>query len=238
MKSFHQIVNPPKKKRKRKTTKKRKTTTKKNCKKISKEYGYKKLWLGDYDRDGVPNIDDTYPFDSKRKKRVNKEISLSKAFRNVQKVRKNYQKDLPAITRKNKAIGGRVKDTYSIINKQMTRNLRHVQDLGGIRVYAKTRKEVKLKARRIRDKYAKKGHLLEYEDKYKQSLKDQRAGKINPYMAIHLTVLKNGRPWEIQVKTPQMSRLADIMHTAYKQGNKKKLLELQKEANRLYRLGY
>ena len=50
------------------------------------------LWVGDYDGDGTANIDDSRPFNSKKGKRVNKEISLRKAYLNLEERRRKYKK--------------------------------------------------------------------------------------------------------------------------------------------------
>ena len=195
------------------------------------------LWLGDYDKDGIKNIDDSFPFNSEIKHRVNPEISLSNAWKKLNKRRKIYKKDIKALDNKIKSKKFRVKTMYSTINKQMTRNIGAVQDMGALTILEKDRKEVYKKAKLIKkmfgicSKNKKDNCIVEMDDKYKSALKS----KI-PYMAHHINMLFRKKPFEIQVKTKPQEKIQIKMHRAYKQG--KSINTFYKQAKALYDKGY
>ena len=62
--------------------------------------------------------------------------------------------------------------------------------------------------------------------------------KDNPYRAIHLTIMKYDRPYEIQLLTKPMEDIAIEGHEAYKNKDDKKLKELRKKSDEAYKQGY
>ena len=118
--------------------------------KIPSNTSYKELWTGDFDKDGIPNIDDVKPFDKKVKERVNPEVSVSKAYGELERTRESYGPDLEKLKVKLKTCKGRVKDQYSAIGKQLGRNIVTLEDLGGLRIEKDKRKEVYKEVNRIK----------------------------------------------------------------------------------------
>ena len=55
---------------------------------------------GDYDKDGTKNIDDTRPFNKKKSKRVNPEVSLSTTIKYIEKKRRAAKKVAKPIAKK------------------------------------------------------------------------------------------------------------------------------------------
>lgn len=208
---------------------------------IPKSTTYRDLWTGDFDGDRVPNIDDEYPFDDKKKKKVNKEVSVSKSYKNVERTRKQYKKDIKKLAKKVKATSFRVKDQYSAISKQLGRNLVTAEDIGGLRILTKDRKTVYKKLDYVKkvipkcSKSKKDNCIKEIDDKYKENKKKNFQ---NPYMGVHVNVKYNKRPYEIQIKSAVLQPLQDKTHPCYKRNNKVCLRRLRKESIKLYKKGY
>ncbi len=195
------------------------------------KHTYKSIWEGDWDADKVPNIDDKYPFDKSRTEPVNKDISLSEAWGSLQLRRAIYNKNIKKIAG---AIGSkkyRVKQHYSAINKQMTRYIDNIEDMGGLTVYANTRLELELAVMKLKRMF--KGKIQDYDNKYQVALDKKRA-----YMAHHFTIIDQGLPYEIQVKTKKMAALHTKMHADYKKYGPAYVKKYTEEAFRLYSLGY
>jgi len=208
---------------------------------IPKSTTYRDLWTGDFDKDRVANIDDEYPFDDSKKKRVNKEVSLSKSYKNLERTRKKYDKDIKKLARKVKATSFRVKDQYSTIGKQIGRNLETAEDMGGLRILTKDRKTVYKKLDYIKkvipkcSKSKKNNCIKEIDDKYKVNKRNKFK---NPYMAVHVNVKYNKKPYEIQIKSAVLQPIQDATHPCYKRNNLKCLRELRKKSIKLYKKGY
>ena len=198
---------------------------------------YLSIWTGDYDRDGIKNIDDKYPFDSSRKGSVEPEISLSKAWKGLSKQRKIYKKDIKKLAKKIGSKKYRVKNMYSTINKQMGRNIGFVQDMGALTIFGRDRKDVYNNIKKIKRKFGmcstrkKDNCITEIDDKYKTALENK-----HPYMAHHINLKFKGKPFEIQVKTKPQEKIQIEMHKAYKQG--KNIRKYYKQAKELYNKGY
>ncbi len=211
----------------------------KSRKLTKKDRTYTAIWLGDYDKDGVPNIDDKYPFNKRKAEFVNPEIRLSKAWKGLLKRRNEYRKDIKTLAKEVGTKTYRTKEMYSIINKQMGRNIIAVQDMGGMIVYCDKRPCIKTKLKQLNKKFPKcslkrkDNCMLESEDKYKVAFKDK-----TPYMAHHLIVRYKKKPFEIQIKTKKMSELHEQMHTPYKLGDTKAINKLVKKSRELYKQGY
>ena len=200
-----------------------------------KKKGAKSIWLGDWDFDGTPNIDDKTPFNPKSNTPVNKEVSVSKAYKNMQKTRVKYRKQIKPFAKSLNATKKRVKEPYSIIAKQLGRNIKFVEDLGGVRMTFNTRKELKKHAHKLKKEYKRLGRLKSYEDKYALAWNDEN--KRNPYRAVHMTITKYGKPYEIQLLTKVMEKIAIKGHEAYKNQDWKQLKELRIESDEEYKKG-
>ena len=61
---------------------------------------YESLWLGDFDKDGTPNIDDRFPFNKNKKGEVNPEITLSNAYKGLINLQKNYKTDIQKLAKR------------------------------------------------------------------------------------------------------------------------------------------
>jgi len=183
---------------------------------------------GDYDKDGVVNIDDKRPFDKKRSDRVNPEVSLSATFRYINKKRRKAKKVAKPIAKKYD-MKYRIKDTYSTINKAVRTNPGITNDFIGLRKETFKR----AKAKKQWHKFNKNQNIPKsgQENKYKTL-----AGTNNPYRAFHSNFKIKEFGTEAQFRTKKFGKLNDKMHTEYKKtGNIKKFIPKSKE---LINLGY
>jgi hypothetical protein len=192
---------------------------------------------GDFDKDGTPNIDDKYPFDKKRKEPVNKEVSLDETFYYVEDKRKSAQKHLNKFIKKNPGATGRVKDTYSTINKAVRRNPFVSNDFIGIRIEGNKRKDTQQKWNAFNkvNKIPKRGvaffEPIGQENKYRTNAKTG-----NKYRAFHSNFISGGFGVEAQFRTKKYGMLNDKMHTAYKK--RQGLGRFRLPSKKLLRLGY
>jgi len=186
--------------------------------KISPKTTYTQLWTGDFDKDGIPNIDDQRPFDRQSSRRVAKETSLSKAYHNLRIRRKEYKKEIKELSNIVGAKKGRVKTMYSAIGKQMGGNIGHVEDMGGVRILTSNKRQTVQEVNKIKkifpmcSKKRRNDCIKEVDNKY-TTLKDKSGV---PYLGYHLNVKYRGKPYEIQIKCKNMQRIHDKMHPSYK----------------------
>jgi (p)ppGpp synthase/HD superfamily hydrolase len=166
-------------------------------------------WLfGDFDKDGVPNIDDKYPLDPSKKSRTT-EILLSEE---IKKIKENNKKYIPIVKRIAKEEGGsyRIKHEYSTINKLRRKHLRDIDDLGGVCIKTKDERSLNEKVAEIRKKYK----VIDYDNYYKKP-------KYGYYYAHHFVIkTPEGKNVEIQLKTNRHSKIHLKSHEAYKRGTK------------------
>lgn len=201
--------------------------------------------FGDFDYDGILNIDDPRPFNKKikrypqeRKKGIPPsfyhhpqyggfETRFSTALKNLEKESRKRAKKLTRIIRKNPGSVGRVKTIPSTIVKLQKRGMRHVNDLAAMTIYVDKRSDVFKKAAEIRKKYP---TVRGESDNFYRHPKDG-------YYAYHLLVRgRDGIPVEIQIKTRKMAALHGKMHSSYKKGQSRK--RYRKIARKLYQQGY
>lgn len=195
---------------------------------VSKNYNNYSYIHDDYDKDGVPNIDDEYPFDPKRKQKVNKEVSLNKLFSYLDVKRNRATTAGTKIAEKTGATSFRVKDNYSTINKLVRRNPFVSNDFIGLRFETEKRREARQKwiafnKQQNVPSWSKKkfvgGEIIASENKYRTNSR-----KSNLYRAYHSNILlpkgKNTFGFEAQFRTKSYGLLNDEMHKAYKQGKK------------------
>lgn len=198
---------------------------------------YESLWLGDFDKDGTPNIDDRFPFNKNKKGEVNPEITLSNAYKGLINLQKNYKTDIQKLAKDLGAKLFRVKETYSIINKVMLNAGKNLGDIGGLMIVVPDRKALRKKVAEIKKKYRK--NILSTSDKYRIA-----SATGSPYRAYHFDLLVDGKRYELQVKTEPMKKLSERMHTVYKlnQKNKEKLARALKpfkaESDKLFAKGF
>ena len=196
--------------------------------------------FGDFDGDGVRNIDDPRPF-KKSTRRIKRnpshyhkarysggEIKLSGAIRKVQKTNNKTSPFLKKFLKTHKGSYGRIKTVPSTINKLNKRYSKKLSDVGGVTIIKKTRKEVYAKARQIKKKYK---HKKKDIDNY------YRKPKGGVYYAYHINIEnKKKRKLEVQIKTKKMEKLQKKMHRAYK--TDKSMKPFKKKAKKLYKQGY
>ena len=196
----------------------------------------KEYLLGDFDKDGVPNIDDRQPFNKKNNKRVNEEVSLAKTIIYVKGKRREAKVVAKKFAKKNKIKEWRVKDTYSTINKAVRRNPMVVPDFIGFRVEGEKKQEVEKKWNKFNKKHQIKKKILYKEvggtdNKYKTN-----KGTSRPYRAFHSNFLVSGFGAEAQFRTKKYGKLNYEMHGAYKR--KESLKPFKKRSKALLKAGY
>ena len=213
--------------------------------KIPKEL-YKGI-LGDNDNDGIPNADDTKPNEKSTQQveevLISTELESIIDYRNeFVDLRENVLNRIRQIDcgKLKCEIKSRIKTPFSIINKLKRRSLttpktmekleveakklllnkslrgidlyKGLTDILGFAIIVDDYKQLKKVQKVINDGFL--GDVLEMEDFY---LNDN-----NGYRAIHyiLSVEKGGQiiPYELQLKTDRVSKLASITHTIYKKG--------------------
>ncbi len=179
--------------------------------------------FGDFDNDGVPNIDDKYPFNKRKKGRVT-EISLAKELNAYRKAALEYKKETLKINNYFKAKGYktkyRVKSVNSILNKLRRKRLATVQDIGGVMILTKS-PEGSYKAGQMLKKNFK---VVDTDDYYQKPLSKF-------YRALHYVILVNGKYLEVQIKTSKEASIHLRVHTKYKEGKitAEKEIKLKKE---------
>lgn len=183
-----------------------------------KKYDKKKYSaiFDDYDRDGVPNIDDAAPLSGEITERVD-EPSLSTAMGKLVELKKamddemyNFISELKQFSPKGSRIEARTKTPFSIVNKLITKRLtdkkRGLTDLIGTTIVVKSQAE----ADEVRDAIlsGSLGQVMDFEDFY-----------TNPqhgYRAYHFVLNYHNAPIEVQVKTQRQKELNYLTHEPYK----------------------
>lgn len=175
--------------------------------------------FGDFDGDGVLNVDDPRPTiagdkDTVEEVKLSDEISALINFRNDQdSIRIKFVKLLEDKAQGEDAIYSRTKTPFSIINKLRRKRLssqkvgvQGITDIIGTMVVFDTHAElVKFQAQVDAGVF---GKVLEFDDYYK----NPQAG----YKAHHWNVIYDGTPVEIQAKSVRMKKIANANHTYYK----------------------
>lgn len=205
--------------------------------KVKKDMKLKQFLFGDFDKDGIPNVDDPRPFDPKVRriwgryqssKYYDKEVSLAKQLKLIKKHNDAHIPFYKKVLRENEGSIGRIKSVPSTIKKLRSRYQPEIMDVAGVTVFAKDRKNVYKKAKRIKKKY--KIDPKETDDFYKKP-------KANVYYAYHMSLLSpKKRRVEIQVKTKPQFRLHKKMHESYKKEGS--LQGFIRKAKNLFKRGY
>jgi hypothetical protein len=175
--------------------------------------------FGDYDHDGIKNIDDPNPL-KKGDKETIEEVKLSDEIAALIDFRKEYdtkREEFVKVLTKNldtdeATILSRTKTPFSIINKLRRKRLtgpNGITDIVGSMVVFSTQKELDEFADKVNA--GKFGKVLVFDDYYKKPL----AG----YKAYHWNLVHDGIPVELQAKTERMKKIASANHTLYKTGS-------------------
>ena len=193
--------------------------------------------LGDFDKDGQKNIDEAMPLspksksvevpDEKKSRLTDPETNLSDQILFIRRNNESYRQPLRTFLRHNPGSDGRIKSVPSTIKKLSERYIGDVGDVAGARIITKNKEESLKVAKKIEKKY-----------KTIPSRKDNfyNKPKGGVYTAYHLSVVSQGKPVEVQIRSQKMSKLADEMHLAYKKHES--LKPFRKMARSLIKRGY
>lgn len=185
-----------------------------------------KAVFGDYDNDGLPNLDDPNPTkkgdkNSVEERRITDSIAeLLNIKNNLDNTMYSAVDDITKISPKNAVIYARTKTPYSIIQKLIGKRLltpkdpkKGLTDLIGMTIAVNNFADLS-KLRKLIEN-GKKFNVYEVEDFYKNPL--------DGYMAVHYILLfkdANGTfPVELQLKTKRMKSVNELSHKAYAQHN-------------------
>jgi ppGpp synthetase/RelA/SpoT-type nucleotidyltranferase len=186
--------------------------------------------FGDFDKDGIPNVDDPNPLKAGDNKTV-EEVSLKDEIKKLIDLRNVYQGALDAVMDRLRGIDvtssvkGRVKSPYSVINKLRRKRIKGtikkaeageyytqgLTDMAGCMIVLENQDDLERVVKKINAGDI--GKVFEHEDFYKEPL--------NGYRAHHFIILysEDEIPVEIQVKTKRMAAISTASHTPYKNGN-------------------
>ena len=164
--------------------------------------------FGDFDKDGIKNIDDKYPFNKKKKGQI-EETSLARELKIIKKYAHKFVLDTKIIAkdikRKGYTVKYRVKGTFSIVNKIRRKSLKEIRDIGGILILVNNKEEAFKAGEFVERNY----NVIEKDDYFTEP-KDEF------YRALHYTVMVNKLPFEIQIKTKKEFAIHLKAHKKYK----------------------
>lgn len=174
--------------------------------------------FGDYDGDGILNVDDPNPTQAGDKETV-EEVKLSDEIAKLIDFRKEHDERRQEFVAKLKEVAegetdilSRTKTPYSIINK-MRRKMtagpnQGLTDMVGTMVIFDNVAQLEDFKQKVNAGAM--GKVVEFDDYYKKP----KAG----YRAYHWNVIYKGSPVEIQAKTERIKKIAGANHTLYKEG--------------------
>lgn len=207
---------------------------------IPKKTTLRQFLFGDYDKDGVRNIDDPKPLDKSKKwptrsskfyhktRMGGQDVKLSKVIHDTEKKNKQSTPLFRRLLKQNKGSYGRTKTVPSTLDKLVKHHHSDIRDTSAVTITTKDRKSAFKKAKQIKQKY--KTDSKEYDNFYKKP-------KGGVYYGIHLGILgKNKERVEVQVKSKKMDEHSKKMHDTYKKG--KNLSKYKKEGKELYKKGF
>lgn len=216
---------------------------------VGRKTTHRQYLFGDFDRDGVKNVDDYRPFDPKisafpdpnKNPRFYHKAQyggFDTRFSDVLlKIERSNNRNVPllkTVLRENPGSKGRIKTVPSTIGKMYKKSYHVISDIAGAEVLVHNRRQVRQKVKSIKRKH--KHNPKETDDFYKRPLK-------NVYYAYHIGLVKRHKKYsrekqtlEVQIKTPPMKELHVKMHKTYKSGGN--LTPYRKEARRLFKLGF
>ena len=191
--------------------------------------------LGDFDADGIANIDDAKPLTNTGTQETVEQVQLSKTFNQLLKLKSQLNDtmnmtvdELDEISPSGAQIYARTKTPYSILKKLVDKRLTNKElgltDLVGTTVAVDDLKDLKRVDRAIKGGAL--GRVVEREDMYA----NPKAG----YRAVHYLIEADDYIVEVQLKTKRQKELNVLSHDAYKSGNlnEKYLLKLTDLANK------
>lgn len=172
--------------------------------------------FGDYDDDGVTNINDVSPLDDSVRGRV-EQVKLNETFSKLIDVKneldgKMYDalKKLDKKAPKNAELYARTKTPYSIVKKLVDKRLMHptkgLTDMIGTTIAVDNQKDLEKVKKDIQG--GSMGKVLDFDDFYKNPN--------NGYRAYHFIVEYEGTPVEVQLKTKMQKKLNEVSHEFYK----------------------
>lgn len=175
--------------------------------------------FGDYDGDGIPNIDDPKPLTKGKTSSTVEKVELHKTFDQLLDLKADLEKTmntavdkLDKVAPKGSEIYARTKTPFSIVKKLVEKRLvdtkKGLTDLVGTTIATEDYGDLITVRNQIRKGIL--GDVIEEIDFYKSP----KAG----YRAYHFIVLMDGKPIEIQLKTKRMKRINQASHPAYKKG--------------------
>jgi ppGpp synthetase/RelA/SpoT-type nucleotidyltranferase len=186
--------------------------------------------LGDKDKDGVANADDTKPLDKKNNELIDTP-SITTGIKSLISLKKSLDStmfsfidDLKNVAPDNSKIYARTKTPYSVLDKLIKKRLSTITDLIGTTIVTGDKKELDSVKKYIDS--GKLGKVIELEDMYK----NPKGG----YRAYHYLIERNGMSIELQLKTKRQKALNELSHEPYKLGkiNSALLLKITEIANR------
>jgi (p)ppGpp synthase/HD superfamily hydrolase len=209
------------------------------CKKypIYKNTALNDYLFADYDKDGFKNIDDSQPFNPKKKPRARKkgfhtsmmydpEVRLSTQLKRIQEFNNENKPFLRAFLRKHKHSYGRVKSVPSTLKKLNDNYLPKIYDTIAASILTKNRAIATQKLKHVKKKY--KFNVVK--DYYKKP----KGGTHHGYHVLLITPSK--RQMEVQIKSKKFAKLDIKTHSLYKSGVS--LKPYRKYAKNLYSKGY
>tara|TARA_R110000822_G_scaffold146194_1_gene285200 strand:- start:8272 stop:10836 length:2565 start_codon:yes stop_codon:yes gene_type:complete len=190
--------------------------------------------FGDYDGDGILNVDDPNPRKTGDKSTI-EEVKLSDEIgalidwrKTGEQNRLDFLEKLRTVAQGETDILSRTKTPYSIFNK-MRRKMtggpnQGLTDLVGGMVIFDKHKDIEAFKNKVNDGVL--GKVIEFDDYYSSP----KAG----YMAYHWNIVYKGGAIELQVKSERLKKIAAASHTLYKTGkhSASRQLELSKIALR------
>jgi len=190
--------------------------------KIYDKDNYRSIF-GDFDKDGIKNVDDPNPYKSGDKRSI-EQVKFSEVLENVIENQKQVRKPMYEIVERLKKIApkgskiiARTKSPYSILNKLVNKKMNNLDttregdvegltDLIGTTILVDNFRSLEALKNKILNGAI--GEIFEFKDYYE----NPKAG----YMAYHFITLFEGVAVEVQIKTKRMKLLNQASHFAYK----------------------
>jgi len=168
----------------------------------------RQLIFGDFDDDGVKNIDDKRPFNQEQVEPVS-DFLLSRDLKDIEAVSRAHSDSLDVIKEDVQSLGyktkSRIKSLQSVLNKLKRKYLDDIRDFAGLRIFINDEDDARKLGRYIQNTYK----IIKFKDFYKTP-------GLGGYEALHYIVEIEGRPVEVQLKTKEQQKKADEMHAKYK----------------------
>ena len=198
---------------------------------------YNTYLFGDFDRDGVKNVDDYKPFNHRVRtppqttqyyhhaQFLGGEILMSSELMAWKAYNESHRQGLMKVMKENPHSFGRIKTVPSTMLKLRTRNISTVGDIAGVTILTQNRRQAYSREKNIRRRY----EVSSRDDYYSQPKNDV-------YYALHNTLNIRGKQIEMQIKSKKMYQIGVKMHYDYKLGND--LFKYKALTKRLYNQGY